>query len=72
MTLTFGILHTLPQPQHWPSGYELKIGRLKVPGSIPDQACRPNRSEFSVVFSKTCVNTCQNTLERPPRRAFHL
>ena len=35
----------------------LKTGRREVPDSIPGRACRPNRSEFSVVFSETRVNT---------------
>ena len=34
-----------------------KTGRRKVPGSDPGNACRPSRSEFSVVFSETRVNT---------------
>ena len=35
----------------------LKVGRREVPGSIFGRACRPIRSEFSVVFSETRVNT---------------
>ena len=35
----------------------LKTGRPVVPGSNPSRACRPSRSEFSVVFSETSVNT---------------
>ena len=35
----------------------LKTGRREVPGSVPGHACRPSRSEFSVVFSETRVNT---------------
>ena len=35
----------------------LKTGRREVPGAIPGRACRPSRSEFSVVFSETRVNT---------------
>ena len=50
----------------------LKTGRRELPGSNPDRACRPRRSEFSVVFSETRVNTGQDPLERPPRRALHL
>ena len=50
----------------------LKTGRRKVPGSIPGRACRPSRSEFSVVFSETRVNTGQDPLERRLRRALHL
>ena len=34
-----------------------KIGRREVPGSFLGRACRPSRSEFSVVFSETRVNT---------------
>ena len=48
-----------------------KTGRQEVPCSIPGRACRPSRSEFSVVFSETRVNTGQDPLERPPRRASH-
>ena len=39
------------------SGSALKNGRREVTGSIPDRACQPNFSEFSVVFSETRVNT---------------
>ena len=39
------------------SAVTLKTGRLEVPGSNPGRACRPSRSEFSVVFSETRVNT---------------
>ena len=35
----------------WPRGSALKTGRRQVPSSIPGRACRPNRSEFFVVFS---------------------
>ena len=38
------------QPHLWRSGSALKIGRREVPGSISDRACRPSRSEFTVVF----------------------
>ena len=48
----------------------LKTGRREVPGSIPGRACRPSRSEFSVVFSKTRVNTDQDTVERSPQNVF--
>ena len=34
----------------------LEIGRREVPGSSPGRACRPSRSEFSVVFSENRVN----------------
>ena len=36
----------------------------EVPGSIPGYACRPNRSEFSMIFSETRVNTGWNPIER--------
>ena len=39
------------------SGSALKTGRRVLPRSIPDLACRPSCSEFSVVFSKTRLNT---------------
>ena len=35
----------------------LKTGRREVPCSNAGRACRPSRSEFSVVFSETRVNT---------------
>ena len=35
----------------------LKTGRREVTGSNPGRACRPSRSEFSVVFSETRLNT---------------
>ena len=35
----------------------LETGRWEVPGSNPGRACRPSRSEFSVVFSETRENT---------------
>ena len=34
-----------------------KTGRREVPGSNPGRACRPSRSEFSVVFSEIRINT---------------
>ena len=34
----------------------LRTGRREVPGLNPGRACRPSRSEFSMVFSETCVN----------------
>ena len=37
-----------------------------MPGSIPDHACRPNRSEFYLVFSSTGVSTGSEPLERHP------
>ena len=55
------------------SGFALKTDWREVPGSIPDSACLPSRSEFSVIFSKTRVNTGLDRLETPsPRRAYHL
>ena len=36
---------------------KLKTGRREVPGSNLGRACRPSRSEFSVVFSETRLNT---------------
>ena len=35
----------------------LKTRRREVPGSNLGRACRPSRSEFSVVFSETRVST---------------
>ena len=35
----------------------LKTGRQEMLGPNPGRACRPSRSEFSVVFSETRVNT---------------
>ena len=32
-------------------------GRREVPDSVLGRTCRPSRSEFSVVFSETRVNT---------------
>ena len=46
-----------PWPHQWLSDFALKTGRPVVPGSILGRACRPSRSEFSVVFSETRVNT---------------
>ena len=42
----------------------LKTGRREVPGSNLGRGCRPSRSEFSVVFSETRVNTGYDPLER--------
>ena len=44
----------------------LKTGRREVPGLNHGRACRHSRSEFSVVFSDTRLNTGQDPLERPP------
>ena len=35
----------------------LETGRWEVPGSNPSRACRPSRSEFSMVFSETRLNS---------------
>ena len=35
----------------------LRTREREMPGSNPGRACRPSRSEFSVVFSETRVNT---------------
>ena len=43
-------------PHQWRRGSVLKADRREVPGSISDRGCLPIRLEFSVVFSKTCVN----------------
>ena len=34
-----------------------KTGRQEVPGSFLGRACRRSRSELSMVFSETCINT---------------
>ena len=49
----------------------IKTVRQEGPGSNPGRACRPSRSEFSVVSSETRVNTGQDPLERTPRRVLH-
>ena len=41
----------------WLNGSVFKTSKQKVPGSIPGRACRISRSELSVVFSETRVNT---------------
>ena len=43
----------------------LKTGRREVPSSNSGHACRLSRSEFSVVFSESCVNRGYDPLERP-------
>ena len=45
------------EPNQWQSGSALKAGRREVPGSISGRACRPSRSEISVVFTGPRVNT---------------
>ena len=59
------------RPHQRQSGFTLKTGRQELPGSLPGRACRPSRSEFSVVFSETRVNTRNDPLKRPLRRALH-
>ena len=44
-------------PHQWRSGSMLKAGRQEMQCSIPGRFCQPSRSEFSVVFSNTRVNT---------------
>ena len=41
------------EPHQCRSGSDLKTGRRELPGSNPVHACRPSRSEFSVVFFET-------------------
>ena len=52
-----GYKNVLPWPHQWLRGSALKTGRREVPDSIPGRACRSSRSEFSVVFSETRLNT---------------
>ena len=59
-------------PHHWLSSSAMKAGRREVPDSISNRTCRPNRSEFSVVFSENCLVTTQDPLVSPPQRALHL
>ena len=42
-------------PHQWRSGSALKACKWELPGSISGRACRPSRSEISVVFSETRV-----------------
>ena len=69
-TFDFFSFHVL-WPHQWQSGTALKAGRRKVPGSNPGRAFRPSRSEFSVVFFETCVNSYDSS-ERLPWRALPL
>ena len=39
----------------------LKTGRREVSGSNRGRACRPSRSEFSMVFSETRINTSKDS-----------
>ena len=51
-------LFLFPFIQQCPSGFaHKKSGRQQVMGWIPSHACRLNRSQFSAVFSETCINT---------------
>ena len=52
----YGYQTLRPRPHQWLSVSALKIGRQEVPGLVLGRACRPNLSEFSVVFSETRVN----------------
>ena len=47
-------------------GSALKTGTQEVPGSIPNRACRPRHSEFSVVFSESRLNKGYDPLGKPP------
>ena len=71
-TLISQFVYIFSRPHQWWSGIALKAGRWQVPGSNSGRACQPTCLEFSVVFSETSVNTGQDPLERPPRRASHL
>ena len=53
--LTNFVIHNLLKARQWRSVSALKAGRREEggAGSIPGHACRPSRSEFSVVFSET-------------------
>ena len=43
------------------SAVTLKTGRREVPGSNPGRACRPSRSEFTVIFFETRVDPFRQT-----------
>ena len=47
----------LQKPHQWQSDSAFKAGRQEMPGSNPGRICRLSRSEFSMVFSETLVNT---------------
>ena len=47
----------------------LKAGRRKISSLIPGRACRPCRLVFSVVFTKTKINTSYDPLD-PQGRHF--
>ena len=51
-------------PHQWLKDSAFKAGRRDVPGSTLGHVCRLSRSEFSVVFSETCVEFLRKT---PPR-----
>ena len=52
-------------PHQWRSSFALKTARQEVPSSIHGSACRPSRLKFSMVFSKTHLNTSYDRLKRP-------
>ena len=61
------VSHTCQIVRTWPHQWLRSIiGRREVPGSFLGPACRPSRSEFSVVFSETRVNMGKDPIERPP------
>ena len=66
------ILTHFHEPRQWWSSSALKTGRRQMPGSILGHACRPSRSEVSVVFSETHVKTGQDPLEKSLRSAYQL
>ena len=66
------VRHGCQTIRSWPHQWlHSKTGRRDGPGSFFGRACRPSRSEFSVAFSETRVNTGQDLLERPPQKALH-
>ena len=46
----------LNSDQLWSRSCILKSARQEMSGSMSGSACRPSRSEFFMVCSKTCVN----------------
>ena len=70
ISLTFSLnLNSNDISSHqWPGGSVFWTSRREVTCSIPERACRPRRSEFSMFFSKTRVNT--DPLERFSRRTL--
>ena len=51
--------HQNPNPAALPVAERFcsRTGRREVPGSIVGRACRPSRSELSLVYSETRINT---------------